>query len=211
MSEKRRLLLFDDDEATADIMLDFLEEEFEVIWVSNKEELENNIERDYFSVILVDVSIKGSAKSGYEIIDDLRRKYRITTTPIVVYSAVRNVEEIRKKMGRIFYSYVPKIGRDWQDILLKDCLKACMENGRDTASTVFETYFAQLGVLDSQIESSEVPASFASVLGEEQKITVKTIIGLLRDKQLDGDSWEILESTLWKKYGRFSEQSIVRR
>ena len=205
------MLLFDDDEETKDIMMDYLDDEFDVTWVKNKEELEEKIERDYYAVILVDVSIKNSTQSGFEIIEEIRKKYRVTTTPIVIYSAVRNVEEIKKEKGKTFYSYVPKIGRDWQGVLLKECLKACGEKRRNTSATVLQSYFEKLGKIDSEINPSEIPDIFSSVLNGNGNSTIRSMIKLLENSDMDDGSWELLDETLWKKYDRYSQQETIKR
>lgn len=208
MDEKRKLLLFDDDVSTADIMKDYLEDEFEVTWVSDKDELEGKIERDYYSVILVDVSIVGSAQPGYEIVGSIRKKYRVTT-PIVVYSAVRNVDEIEKEMGGMFYSYVPKVGRGWQEKLLKECLKACNEPRRGVSAGVLAACFGKLGKLDLEIDSLEIPDGFVTSAGSDHKITIRSATKMLEDSDLDDSSWDLLHDTLWTKYDRLSDQKII--
>ncbi len=76
MNDKPHALLFDDDVETVDITKDTLEEEFDVTWVSTKEELDEKIERDHYDVIITDVSIETSPQTGYQIVDEFRRKYK---------------------------------------------------------------------------------------------------------------------------------------
>lgn len=206
MVEKPRALLFDDDVDTVDITMDTLEEEFDVTWVSSKEELDEKIERDHFNVIVADVSIESSAQTGPEIVDEIRIKYKVTRTPVVVYSAVRNVAEIKKSKNKLFYSYVEKIGRNWQDTLLKECLKAAKADRNLVSWNVFESYFEQIVGLDTVVDPEEIPDAFilGIVLGENT--TFRSLIALIKNKDLDDTSWEILENTLWKIYSRYLDE-----
>lgn len=206
MTDKPNLLLFDDDENTVDITKDALEDFFIVTWVSTKAELDENIERDHYDVIVTDVSIETSPQSGYEMVDELRRKYRVTRTPVVVYSAVRNVSEIKKSQNRLFYSYVAKVGRDWQKKLVDECKKAAKTNRNLVSWNVFEAYFEKIGKLDSIIQASDMPDAFIMGIDLGTNPTIKSVIALLQNPEIDDGSWETLENTLWKIYCKFVEQ-----
>jgi len=205
MDEKLTALLFDDDADTVDITKDTLEEKFEVTWVSTKEELDEKIERDHYSVIVTDVSIESSQQTGPEMVDELRIKYKVTRTPVVVYSAVRNVGEIKKSQKQLFFSYVEKIGRNWQEELLNHCLKAAKANRNFVSWNVFEAYFEKIVNLDTEIDPAEVPDAFILGIDLGPNPTLRSIISLIKNKDLDDVSWETLEDTLWKMYSKYSE------
>jgi len=206
MSDKPNVLLFDDDENTVDITRDTLEDFFNVTWVSTKEELDDNIERDHYDVIVTDVSIESSPQTGYEIVDELRIKYRVTRTPVVVYSGVRNVPQIKKSQDRLFYSYVAKVGRDWQKKLVIECKKAAKANRHLVSWNVFEAYFEKIGKIDSQITTSDMPDAFIMGIDLGKNPTVRAVIALLQNPEIDNGSWETLENTLWKIYCTFIDQ-----
>jgi len=206
MSEKPNALLFDDDENTADITIDTLEDFFNVTWVSTKEELDEKIERDHYAVIVTDVSIETSPQSGYAIVDELRIKYRVTRTPVVVYSGVRNIPEIKKSQNRLFHSYVSKVGREWQKKLVDECKKAAKANRNLVSWNVFEAYFEKIGKIDSKITISDMPDAFIMGIDLGPNPTVRAVIALLQNPEIDDGSWETLENTLWKIYCKLTDQ-----
>ena len=96
------LLLFDDEVDTGVLAQDRLEDYFKVTYCSTEKQLREEIEPNRFSVIACDVSIQNSDKDGYEIVNELRVKYDIRKVPVVVYAAVRNMAEIKKRLGGFF-------------------------------------------------------------------------------------------------------------
>lgn len=206
MSEKPHALLFDDDPDTVDITTDILEEVFDVVWVSTKKELDEKIERDHYDVIVTDVSIETSPQTGYQIVDELRRKYRVTRTPVVVYSAVRNVLEIKKSQNRLFHGYVDKTAKNWQEKLIKECTKAVKANKNLVSWNVFEFYFEKIGKLDKKINVNDIPDAFILGINIGENPTIRSIIALLKNPELDDVSWETLENTLWKIYCRLTDE-----
>ncbi len=206
MNERPRALLFDDDIETVDITKDTLEEYFDVTWVKTKEELDDKIERDHYSVIVTDVSIEDSPQGGHEIVDELRIKYRVTRTPVVVYSAVRNVGEIRKSQNRLFHSYVEKVGKNWQDKLLNTCIKATSSNRNIVSWNVFEACFEKIGKLDSEINTSDIPDAYILGINLGDNPTIRTLIAQIKNPDLDDTSWDSLEKALWKMYCSYQDQ-----
>ena len=206
MFEKPKALLFDDDVDTVDITKDTLEEEFDVTWVATKEELDEKIEREHYNVIVTDVSIESARQTGPEMVDEISVKYRVTRTPVVVYSAVRNVAEIKKSQNRLFFAYVEKIGRNWQNVLIKDCLRAAKADRNFVSWNVFESYFEQIVDLDTIIDPGEIPDAFILGIDLGQKQTIRSLIALIKNKDLDDATWETLENTLWKIYCRYLDK-----
>jgi len=204
MTEKPRLLLFDDDEKTADLIIDSLEEYFDVKWVSKQEELEEVIS-DEFSVIVTDVSIKDSDKTGYELIDDFRRNIRITRTPIVVYSAKVNITDIEEEQGKLFFAYVDKGDKVMGDELLDKCIEASKQNRNMVSWNVFQSYFEKIGKLDSKLEPEDLEKLRfhidISALG-----SVWQLIEQLKRHDLDEELWVILDELAWELFERYSKE-----
>ncbi len=202
MSDKPRLLLFDDDENTADLIKDSLEDDFEVTWCSTQKELDEKIDTS-FDVIVTDVSIKDSDKTGYRLIDDLRRSLRITRTPIVVYSAKVNIEDIRKEEGKLFFAYVDKASKVAGDCLLDQCKKAAKEKPDLVSWSTFTAYFEKIGKLDAELE----PGDLGDLSFHVDTSTLKTVRRLLDQlkNDLQDDVWQALEALAWDLYRRYKE------
>ena len=203
MTEKPKLLLFDDDERTADLIIDSLENEFNVIWVSKQEELEDIIS-DEFDVIVTDVSIKDSEKTGYELIDDFRRNIKITRTPIVVYSAKVNIADIEKEQGKLFFAYIDKGEKVMGDELLEKCLEASKEKQNMVSWNVFQRYFENIGKVDAELDRNDIgKLEFHGIFDVN---TVKNLLEQLKKDDLDQDLWLILDELIWDLYHKFSNE-----
>jgi len=120
--EKPKLLVFDDDERSARATGRQLNDHFEITIVKNQDELEDKI-AETFSVILTDIRIQGTEKTGFEIVNEIRQNMRITRIPIIIYSGQITVDETRKEQGKLFFDYVDKGTIGWGDELLKKIIK----------------------------------------------------------------------------------------
>ena len=202
MQDKPRLLLFDDDHKTADLVKDSLEDDFEVTWCSTREELDEKIDNS-FDVIVTDVSIKDSDETGYRVIDDLRRNLRLTRTPIVVYSAKVSIEDIRKEHGKLFFAYVDKASKIAGDCLLDECKKAAKERQNLVSWSTFRAYFESIDKLDAELEPDDLGGLYFHV----DTSTLKTVRHLLDQlkKDLQDDVWYALEDLAWDLYRRYKE------
>jgi CheY-like chemotaxis protein len=204
MTEKPKLLLFDDDEKTADLIIDSLDDEFEVTWVSKQEELEEIIS-DEFDVIVTDVSIKDSDKTGYELIDDFRRNIKITRTPIVVYSAKVNISDIEKEQGKLFFAYVDKGEKVMGDDLLDKCLEAAKQKKNMISWNVFQGYFENIGKGEAKLDSEDIgKLRFHGILDVD---TVRNLLEQLKKDDLDQELWSILDELVWDLYEKFSNET----
>ena len=200
MTDKPKLLLFDDDQKTVDLIQDSLEDDFDVTWCSTQEELDDKIDPS-FDVIVTDVSIKDSDKTGYEIIDDIRRNLRITRIPIVVYSAKVNIEDIRKECGKLFFDYVDKAGKMANDDLIDKCKKAAEERQNYVSWNTFTAYFEKIGKLDEKLDHSDL----GDLTLQIDISTLNTVRDLLEQikKDLQDDVWLALECLSWDLYLRY--------
>ena len=179
--EKDELLLFDDEPDTAEIVVDTLSGDFEVTFCSTETQLRDVIEHDRFCVIVCDVNIQSSNKTGYEIIDEIREKYNIRKIPVGVYSAVRNIPEIKKSQGTYYDFYVEKAG-NWGEKLLAECIKACAKERRYVFADVYERLLE-----DNLEEKLDVTLdSDYEIMGVyDTGATIKTALEQLRQKVLD--------------------------
>jgi CheY-like chemotaxis protein len=203
MTEKPNLLLFEDNAAQVDLIIDSLSDDFDVTWVSNQKQLEEIIS-DEFNVIVTDVSIKDFDKTGYEMIDDFRRNIKITKTPIVVYSAKVNIADIEKEQGKLFFAYVDKGEKVMGDELLERCLEASKEKQNMVSWNVFQGYFEKIGKVNAELDSDDVgKLKFHGIFDVN---TVKDLLEQLKKDDLDHDLWQILDELIWDFYHKFSNE-----
>jgi len=198
---EKYLLLFEDDDLTAKNVEDQLKYDFKVIRVKDQDELRDKLEPDLFSVIVTDVQIDTSDKPATEILHDIRRKRRITRTPIIVYSGVKNMDIIEKEENKMFRYYVTKGERGWLNKLEDYCSLSAKEDKHLVSWRTFEGYFEKAKIIDSPILKEDI-TSAATMMGIilEEKTTNRTVIDWLKNPDLDDVSWTELERLLWKKY-----------
>ena len=188
------LLLFDDEVDTGVLAQDRLEDYFKVTYCSTEKQLREEIEPNRFSVIACDVSIQNSDRDGYEIVNELRVKYDIRKVPVVVYSAVRNMAEIKKKFGGFFDDYVRKDEADWAKNLLHVCKKAEIKNPRNVEADVYKRLFAKH--MDDHLDVSlSQDAEIMGVKGNE-KLTVRIAVSQLENKELDDETADVYRQAL---------------
>jgi CheY-like chemotaxis protein len=181
VDEKPELLLFDDEVDTGDLAQDRLEDYFEVTYCSTEAQLREEIERDRFSVIACDVSIQNSDKDGYEIVNELRIQYDIRNVPVVVYSAVRNMAEIKKQFGGFFDDYVRKDQANWAKDLLHTCKKAEKKNPRNVEADVYKRWFTNH--MDDHLDVSLSPDAEIMGVKRDDALTVRIAIEKLETKE----------------------------
>ena len=203
MTDKPKLLILEDNEMEYDLIENSLNETFEIEWARNYEGLENVIS-DQFSVMVVDVSIKNSDKKGYEMIDELRRKLRITKTPIIIYSANQNIKDIEDEQGDIFFRYVDKGEKTMGDVLLKTCNEALKEKANMTSFKVLKEYFIKINKINEELESNTIATlNFHEYYDLN---TNKQLIEQLLKDDLDQQTWAILDEMIWVIYEKYRIQ-----
>ena len=206
MTNKPKLLILEDHELEYDLIDITINETFEVEWAKNYEELEEIIS-DKFSVMVVDVSINHSDKKGYEMIDELRRKLRITKTPIIIYSANQNIKEIEDEQGDIFFRYVDKGEKTMGEALLKTCNEALKEKANMISFKVLKEYFVKIGKINEELD----PDSIATLNFHEyyDVNTNNQLLEQLLKDDLDPETWVILDEMIWNIYEKYRLQENV--
>ena len=197
--DKPELLLFDDEADTGDIVQDRLSDDFEVTFCTTEAQIRDEIQPDRFCVIACDVSIQNSNKTGYKIIDEIRQDYGIRKVPVVVYSAVRDIPEIRKNEGTYYDAYVEKGPPGWGEKLSASCIKACAKEERWVLADVYEKLLA-----DHLDDLLDVPrhSPDAEIFGVHTipNLTVKIVLDQLRKKELDKETESVYTTAIEKFY-----------
>lgn len=118
----KRILVIDDDEDILDILnIIFRDEGYNVV-ISNNGEVANQIHIIHPDLVLLDVRIKGSLKTGAEICAEIKAQNSYKNLPVVLVSAEDDLPMLANKCGADFYVKKPF---DIYDLLLK--VKNCLE------------------------------------------------------------------------------------
>jgi CheY-like chemotaxis protein len=183
-----------------------LDWEFDVEWVKNYDQLRSELEDNFFSVIVTDVSIDSSSEDGYEIIDNIRVKRRITRTPVIVYSGVKNMQEIERTNKNLFFAYLTKGTRNWLSKLEELCLKASKQDRHLSSWKTLEAYFEKIKILDLPLKGLEIPQNqlFTGLLDLGKNPTWRYVISLVDDTHIDDIAWRELENIAMEKYEKHS-------
>ena len=201
MIEKPKLLLLEDSDKGIDLILDSLGEHFDVTRAKDQFQLEEKINAE-FQVIVTDVSINNSDKTGFQLIDDLRVNMRITRIPIVVYSANVNIEDIEKEQGKLFCGYVDKGNDVSGDVLLQTCIDCSKERQNVVSMTVWEASFAKLGKLNHPLTDDVIGE--LKILGIFDIKTIKDLCTQLNNN-IENSEWKTLEDLLSNYWFEFNK------
>jgi len=98
-----------------------------------------------------------------------------------------------------------KLQKNWQDKLIKECIKAVKASKNLVSWNVFESYFEKIGRLDEKINVDDIPDAFILGIDLGENPTIRSIVALFKNPKLDQDSWETLDKTLWKIYCRLTD------
>jgi two-component system response regulator VicR len=104
---KKRILVIDDDEDILEILnIIFQDEGYQVI-LSNTGEAANHIHEIHPNLILLDVRIVGSDKSGAEICEEIKLNYPAEELPVILVSAESDLAVIALSCGADAYIRKP--------------------------------------------------------------------------------------------------------
>jgi CheY-like chemotaxis protein len=189
MSKKLpELLLFDDEADTGDLVVDRLAEDFNVTFCTTEHQIRDKLEPERFCVIVCDVNIQFSNKTGYQIIDEIRTDYHIREVPVVVYSGNRSIPEIKKSEGTYYDAYIQKDVEGWGSRLLTACIKACGKKRSMVSADVYERLFADVkgcNHLEDPLEPKYFKESEILDVHPDKNLTVRIVLDWLHQKDLD--------------------------
>jgi two-component system response regulator VicR len=117
----KRILVIDDDEDILEILnIIFQDEGYDVI-ISNTAEAANHIHEIHPDIVLLDVRITGSLKTGAEICEEIRLQYRAEELPVILVSAETDIAVLALHCGADAYVAKPF---DIYDLIItvKECL-----------------------------------------------------------------------------------------
>jgi CheY-like chemotaxis protein len=205
MNSPPKLLLFEDDSKNAKIIKAACRKSFDIVWVKNEDELDAEI-KDDFDVIISDVRIRGTDRQGHQIIEDIRRKYKISRIPVILYSGVLNVFEIEKERGRLFFAYVDKGDIDFANQLLSKASEAATEKENLISYIYFETRFSQMGKFDESLEKINLIDNLSFITDITQINTVRDLITQMKKDDMEIEILDALEDIAWKILKEFQKE-----
>ncbi len=105
-TEKKTIFIVDDDQSILDVLTIILAgEEYSVVPISNKKVLFQKLEKQKPNLILLDLVIAGS--SGKEIIEELKSNPKTEKIPVIILSALAEINSIAKSTGADDYLSKP--------------------------------------------------------------------------------------------------------
>lgn len=123
--EKHKLLIVEDDEDSQRFLNLFLKRRFEISMSNSSDTFYNELEKGTFSVILMDVSLRGK-KDGLQITKEIKANPKYKDIPVVALTAhayQRDRNEAYKAGVNYFLTKPVK-----NELLLETLLKAIDEN-----------------------------------------------------------------------------------
>ena len=204
MSELPKLLLFEDEIRNAKLIKAACKKYFDITWAKNEEMLDDEISEE-FDVIVSDIRIRGTDVRGHMIIEDLRRKYKISRIPVIIYSGIVNVFEIEKERGRLFFGYIDKGDEDFAEQLVQKAIEASLEKENITSHRYFETRFKDMNKIDETLITSDVINHLSFITDTSQLKTVKDLINQMYKDDMEEDILDPLEDLAWSYIKKFEK------
>ena len=96
---RKRILVIDDDEDILEILHIIFQDEGYNVVISNSSDAVDRIHEISPDLILLDINIRGSAKNGAEICDEVKEHYQMLQTPVILISAESDISIIAKECG----------------------------------------------------------------------------------------------------------------
>ena len=99
-----KILLMEDDPVLADILLDFLEEQWHVDYAFNAQEVYTLLETKEYDLFLFDINVSG--QNGLELLRELRSFKN--TTPTIFITAYNDTDHLQKAFDAGAHDYIKK-------------------------------------------------------------------------------------------------------
>jgi len=95
----KRILVIDDDEDILEILNIIFQEEGYNVVLSNNAVAADQVQVIHPDLILLDVRLAGSAKSGTQLCTEIKQKYNDQNIPVLLLSAESNLSFLAKECG----------------------------------------------------------------------------------------------------------------
>lgn len=99
-----KILLMEDDAVLSDILLDFLQEHYNVDYAYNAQEVYQHLEKSSYDLFLFDINVVG--KNGIELLHELREY--TNNTPTIFITAYNDTKHLTKAFDAGAHDYIKK-------------------------------------------------------------------------------------------------------
>lgn len=118
MTKKSKILLIDDDAALRETLAEFLKKEgFDVVSASDGEKAIDIAKEESPSLVLLDIILP--RKSGYEVLEVLKKDKKTRDIPIVILTNLASLDDIEKALGLGATNYLVKGNYKLQEVVEK--------------------------------------------------------------------------------------------
>lgn len=162
MSIQPKVLIFDDQQQWAEQIALSLKNKFSTTTISDPNHWNKHISSTYWDVIIVDVEILGDKLNGPERAEKSILEYNITS-PIIIISGVVNLNDIKRRHGKIFFAYVHKDNYNKELPSLVESACTVQERSKYISGMLIE-FAKKFNILDREFPKNMINDNVASAL-----------------------------------------------
>ena len=205
MTEKKKIMIFDDDEKFGEMLVSRLEDyEYYAELIPSVTKLDTaNTWNNFWDCIVSDVDFEGQDAPGHAIISDRIKQHHLKC-PVVVMTGQRDVhlEGIKETYGDTFAAYLSKSVNDFDEVIIT-AIEQAIYNSTKLALARFRFLFKDLNKLGYVIVREELSDEMLGITPREGNTTIEMLIDDCLSGNIDKVEIDSYIRILWQKYEDF--------
>ena len=205
MTEKKRIMIFDDDEDFGQMLVMRLEADgYSAELIPSVTKLDTaNTWNNFWNCIVSDVDFEGQDAPGHSIISDRVKSHHLNC-PIIVMSGHLDVDlqGIKKLYGDTFAAYLSKRVPTADEPIIT-AIEQAIYNTTKLALARFKFLFKELGKLNYVIAPAELSDEMLGISPREGDTTIEMLIDDCLGENVDKIEIDMYIDILWRLYEEF--------
>ncbi len=205
MTEKKKIMIFDDDEKFGEMLVSRLEDyEYYAELIPSVTKLDTaNTWNNFWDCIVSDVDFEGQDAPGHAIISDRIKQHHLKC-PVVVMTGQRDVdlEGIKETYGDTFAAYLSKTVQHFDEAIIT-AIEQAIYNSTKLALARLRFLFKELKKLDYVIAREELADDVLGITPREGNTTIEMLIDDCLSGNIDKVEIDSYIRILWQKYEDF--------
>jgi len=205
MTEKKKIMIFDDDELFGKRLVETLITRYDYYaeLIPSITKLNTTNWNNFWDCIISDVDFEGQEAPGHRIIRN-RVVENHLNCPVIVITGKRDVdlEKIHVQYGDTFFAYLSKTDLEFESKLIRKIGEA-LNKSPELALARFRTLFKNENKLDYELTREELSDEMLGITPREANTTIGMLIDDCLSENIDKIQIDYYIKILWQKYEDF--------
>ena len=205
MTEKKKIMIFDDDEEFGENLVETLITRYEYYadLIPSITKLDATNWNNFWDCIVSDVDFEGQDAPGHRIIRNRIVEHHLNC-PVIVMTGKRDIdlEKIKEAYGDTFAAYLSKTDPEFESKLITEIEKALF-NTTKLALARFKVFFENEDKLGWVLDPEEIADETLGITPREGDTTIGMVIDDCLSGNIDKIEIDSYIQILWKKYEEF--------